>query len=278
MRRQTSPDLRKLAPEQVTYFHEEGYLTSLPAISAEQSARCRAQFEAIDPARLAALECPWHAQAHLLFTWADEIVRHPAILDTVEDLIGPDILVEAADLFVKEPHSGGYISFHQDSYYWEIEPNEIISAWVALGEATVENGCMQYAARTHLRGKQPHAATFESENQLSRGQVMELPEGTRVIDVVLRPGEMSLHHCLLAHASGPNSTDSRRLGLAIRYFPPYVRVKSGPPMTATLVRGEDRYGYFGSAQPRPKQDLDAAAVAAHRKALAPHAASDYATA
>ena len=269
---------RTLTPEQIRHFREAGYLTGLPAIAAAQAAECCDRFAALDPARLVALDHPWRGYVHLLFTWADDIIRHPTILDSVEDLIGPDILVENTNLFVKEPRSAGFISFHQDSYYWEIEPNDMVTVWVALSEATVENGCMKYAARTHLDGKRRHEETFARNNQLSRGQEVALPTTTRVADVVLAPGQMSIHHCLLAHASGPNKTDDRRLGFAIRYIPTYVRLVSGPPMTATLVRGEDCFGHFAPALPRPQRDLDAAAITAHKRALEPHAANNYATA
>ena len=268
---------RKLTPAQVEQYRTEGYLIGLPAIPAAQAAECCARFAAADTSRLAALDHPWHAQAHLLFTWADRIVRHSTILDTMEDLLGPDLMVESADLFVKEPGSESFVSMHQDSYYWDIEPAGIATAWVALSEATPENGCMRFAARTHHGSKLPHAESSAAYNMLSRGQTMTLPEGTSLVEAALAPGQMSIHHCLLAHGSGPNRTDCRRLGLAIRYVPPYVSVASGPPMAATLVRGEDRYGHFAPAPPRPKHDMDAAAIAAQRQALEPHAASNYAT-
>ena len=270
--------LNVLTPAEVRQFRELGYLVGLPAIPGDQAGRACARFAAIDRARLDSLPCPWFAQAQYLFTWVDEIVRAPAILDAVEDLLGPDLLVEDADLFVKEPRSGSYISFHQDSYYWDIEPHEIVTAWVALSEATIENGCMRYAARTHLADKRPHEETFAHDNALSRGQVMALPEGTDIVDVALAPGEMAIHHCFLGHASGPNRTDRLRLGLAIRYFPAHVRQVSGPRMHAAVVRGRDRYGNFGAPLPRPQADLDTGAIAAHQAALSPHAPSNFATA
>jgi ectoine hydroxylase-related dioxygenase (phytanoyl-CoA dioxygenase family) len=268
---------RTLTPGQVEQYRTEGYLIGLPAIPTTLAAECRARFAATDLAPLAVFDHPWHAQAHLLFTWADRIVRSPTILDTMEDLLGPDLMVESADLFVKEPMSEGFVSMHQDAHYWGIEPAGIATAWVALSEATPENGCMRLAARTHLGSKQPHEEAVTAHNMLSRGQTMTLPPGTPLVDATLEPGQMSIHHCLLAHGSGPNRTDRRRLGLAIRYVPPHVRVVSGPPMAATLVRGEDRYGHFAPAPPRPRRDMDAAAIAAQRQALEPHAASNYAT-
>ena len=278
--------LSRLSPRQVEHFRTEGYLTPLPGIAAEQALDCVRRLANLDPARLAALDAAWggrhrdlwRTQTHVLFPWIDDIVRHPAILDTVEDLLGPNLLVANADLFVKEPHSPSFVSFHQDSFYWHIEPNNMISVWVALSAATRENGCMRYAPRSHLDGKQAHEETFGEDNALSRGQVMRPQQGRESVDVVLEPGEIAIHHCLLAHASGPNRSAERRVGLTIRYLPPEVRIVGGPPLAATLVRGEDRLGHFAPAPPRPARELDDAAIAAHRSVLEPHAAGNFSTA
>lgn len=278
--------LSRLSAAQVEHFRARGYLTPLPGIPAEQASECVARIGRIDPARLAALDAawggrhrdPWRTQAHVLFTGIDAIVRHPVLLDTVADLLGPNLLVANADLFVKEPRSPSFVSFHQDAYYWHIEPADMISVWVALSAATRENGCMRYAPRSHLGGKRPHQETFATDNALSRGQVMRLDASEENIDVVLDPGQIAIHHCLLAHASGPNRSSERRIGLTIRYLPPEVRVVDGPPMAATLVRGEDPCGHFAPAPPRPVRDLDDAAIAAHRRALEPHARGYFSTA
>lgn len=278
--------LSRLSPRQVEHFRAEGYLTPLPGIPAAQALDCVRRLANLDPARLAALDAawrgrhrdPWRTQTHVLFPWIDAIVRHPAILDTVEDLLGPNLLVANADLFVKEPHSPSFVSFHQDSYYWHIEPDHMVSVWVSLSAATRENGCMRYAPRSHLDGKQRHEETFGADNALSRGQVMRPRIGAEAVEVVLEPGQIAIHHCLLAHASGPNRSAERRVGLTIRYLPPEVRIVDGPPMAATLVRGEDRFGHFASAPPRPARELDDAAIAAHRRVLEPHAAGHFSTA
>ena len=284
---QTAPQTpSRLSPAQVTDFWAEGYLTPLPGIEPERAAECAARLGSIDPTRLAALDAawggrhhePWRTQTHVLFTWSDAIIHHPVILDTVEDLLGPNLLVANADLFVKEPYSPSFVSFHQDSYYWHIEPDDMISVWVALSTTTLENGCMRYAPRSHLAGKRRHEETFAEDNALSRGQVVRLGEDADSVEVVLEPGQIAIHHCLLAHASGPNRTGERRLGLTIRYMRPEVRVVDGPPMAATLVRGEDRFGHFAPGAPRPSNDLDDAAIAAHRQVLEPHAAGHFSTA
>ena len=283
---EATPAPSRLTPAQVAHFWAEGYLTPLPGIPAEQALDCVTRLANLDPARLAALDAawggrhrdPWRTQTHVLFTWIDAIVRHPAILDTVEDLLGPNLLVVNADLFVKEPRSPSFVSFHQDSYYWHIEPDHMISVWVSLSAATRENGCMRYVPRSHRNGKQAHEETFAADNALSRGQVMRSGASTESVEVALEPGQIAIHHCLLAHASGPNRSAERRVGLTIRYLPPEVRVVDGPPLAATLVRGEDRFGHYAPAAPRPARDLDDAAIAAHRRVLEAHAAGHFSTA
>jgi ectoine hydroxylase-related dioxygenase (phytanoyl-CoA dioxygenase family) len=142
----------------------------------------------------------------------------------------------------------------------------VITAWVAFADAPIESGAMKFWPGSHLRKQLEHRDTFDQNNLLSRGQeiAVDVPEGEGV-DVVLRAGEMSLHHVLLAHGSGPNTTGDRRIGLAIRYIPPHVRQLKVRD-SAMLVRGQDRDGHFDLEQ-GPTVDLDAAALAAHADAV-----------
>jgi ectoine hydroxylase-related dioxygenase (phytanoyl-CoA dioxygenase family) len=203
---------------------------------------------------------------HLLFTWASELARHPKILDAIEDVIGPDILCWSTTFFTKEAHSPSFVSWHQDATYWGLSTNDVITAWVAFADAPVESGAMKFWPGSHLRNQLEHRDTFASDNLLTRGQeiAVDVPAGQGV-DVPLKAGEMSLHHVLLAHGSGPNTTADRRIGYAIRYIPPHVRqIKARD--SAMLVRGVDRYGNF-DPDPAPKRDLDEAARAAHQDAV-----------
>jgi hypothetical protein len=109
-------------------------------------------------------------KTHLLFTWADELVHHPAILDAVADVIGPDILCWTTNFFIKEPSSAGFVSWHQDSTYWGLDPADVVTAWVAFTDATPENGYMQFIPGTHTVEQLPHLDTFHRDNLLSRGQ------------------------------------------------------------------------------------------------------------
>ena len=94
----------------------------------------------------------------------------PAILDAVSDVIGPDILCWTTNFFIKEPSSAGFVSWHQDSTYWGLDPDDVVTAWVAFTDATPENGYMQFIPGTHKVDQLPHLDTFHRDNLLSRGQ------------------------------------------------------------------------------------------------------------
>jgi ectoine hydroxylase-related dioxygenase (phytanoyl-CoA dioxygenase family) len=108
--------------------------------------------------------------------------------------------------------------------------------------------------------------TGASSKYRARGQEIAVKvENETTVDCILSPGEMSLHHVKLVHGSEPNRSDDRRIGLAIRYIPTdlkQLKVRD----SATLVRGVDTYGHF-DMEPRPKRDLDEAALAAHTDAV-----------
>ena len=137
---------------------------------------------------------------------------------------------------------------------------------------------MRFMAGTHTRDKVHHRETLSERSALTRGQeiVLDMDE-TRSVPVILDAGEMSLHHCLAAHASGINSTGSSRIGLAVRFLPAHVRQTGGPGLSAIPVRGKDTWRNFVRDTP-PDGSFTAHSIAAHARAMAPHAASGYATA
>jgi len=204
-------------------------------------------------------------RSHVLFPWINDMIRHPKILDAIEDILGPDILCWNTSFFIKEARDPGFVSWHQDATYWGLDSSDVATAWVAMSPANKVSGCMKFVAGTHKQ-QVKHEDTFDQNNLLTRGQeiAVEVPEGEGV-DVPLKAGEMSLHHVLLAHGSGPNTTEDRRIGLAIRYIPPHVRQLKARD-SATLVRGRDTHGNF-DLEPAPRADLDTAALAAHRDAV-----------
>jgi hypothetical protein len=223
------------------------------------------RLEAAEAAAGGSLPGPYRHKPHLVYAWAQELIRHPNILDAIEDVIGPDILVWESVFFTKEPQTEEYISWHQDITYWGLEAEgDVVTAWVALSPSNVESGCMRVVPGTHLREVVPHADTFGEHNMLSRGQeiAVEVDEA-HAVDLVLQPGQMSLHHVKIFQGSRHNRAADRRIGFAIRYLPPHVHQDVGVD-SATSVRGQDRFGYF-ELEPAPAFDLAPEAIAYHRR-------------
>jgi ectoine hydroxylase-related dioxygenase (phytanoyl-CoA dioxygenase family) len=202
----------------------------------------------------------------LLFTWVDALVHHPKIVDAAEDILGPNLLCWTTNFFIKEANSPGFVSWHQDAFYWGLSKDTVMTAWVALSPANLESGCMKFLPGSQTQDHLQHVDTFHKDNLLSRGQEIAVKvDGERTVDCILKPGEMSLHHVKLVHGSEPNRSNDRRIGLAIRYIPTDVKQLKVRD-SATLVRGVDRDGNFDH-EPRPKRDLDDAALAAHEDAI-----------
>ena len=159
-------------------------------------------------------------------------------------------MVWSAGLFIKEANSTSRVTWHQDLTYWGLDDAEELTAWVALSPATVHSGCMRFVPGSHLERQVPHADTFAEDNLLSRGQeiAVEVDEADAVA-IELAPGEASLHHGHLFHASEPNRSDDRRIGAAIRFISPAMRQRDGTRSLVALVAGEDRHGHFTVAGP-----------------------------
>ena len=255
-----------LSNEAVAAYQRDGYYFPVRVMADTDARDLRRRLEAHEAKAGEPLQGNWRHKTHLLFTWADEMVHHPAIVDAVEDVIGPDILCWTTNFFIKEPHSPGFVSWHQDSTYWGLDPDDVITAWVALTDSNLVSGCMKVIPGMHTVAQIPHVDTFHQDNLLSRGQEIAVEvDQAKAVDVVLKPGEISLHHIKLVHSSEPNRSDDRRIGFAIRYIPTYVR-QTKVRDSATLVRGVDKHHNF-DLEPRPAQDLDAAALAAHKDAI-----------
>ena len=135
-----------------------------------------------------------YGKTHLLLPWISELAAEKPLLDAVESLIGSDILLWDTSIPLKPPHSSGYFGWHQDATYWPIEPIEqVVSAWVALGDVGPMNGAMRMIPGSHLLGQLPHIKTFDAGSMLRRGQRVETAvDVSNAIDIELRRGQASL--------------------------------------------------------------------------------------
>jgi hypothetical protein len=258
-----------LAVEQVEAFHRDGYLAPLPVLDGPEAASARENLDAL-MRRTGRLADPGaRHKPHLYAKWIADLIRHPRVLDAVETILGPDLLVWRSVFFVKLPHDSGYVAWHQDGAYWGLDSDDVVTAWIALTESDAGNGCLRVVPGSHRRPEPPHAVCGARSNILVRGQAAEVDDRD-ARDVELHAGEMSLHHVRTLHGSGPNPSDDLRVGLAVRYAATRVRQRGGR-RSATLVRGKDAFGNF-DLEPEPRCDDDPAALAWHRRSRRLYAA------
>jgi hypothetical protein len=255
---------KSLSRDQIARYRAEGYLAPLRVMSAAEAGALRARLEAVEARLGGPLRGDLRHKSHLLFPFLADLVRHPAILDAVEDLIGPDILCWNSNFFIKEAATPSFVSWHQDSTYWGLSSADVVTAWVALTPSNLANGAMAVIPGSQTLDQAPHRDTFDRNNLLTRGQEIAVAvDEAAAVPLVLEPGEMSLHHVRLVHGSPPNPSPDRRIGFAIRYIPTSLRQLEGED-SATLVRGIDRFGHF-ELEPRPETDLAADMLAYHRR-------------
>ena len=180
--------------------------------------------------------------------------QHPDLLDAVEQLIGPDIIMWGSQVFSKPAGDGMAIPWHQDGQYWPMRPLATVTVWIAVDPATVENGCLRVIPDTHASGLMPHETTHEAGLALNQGVAKGVFDENRAVDIVLEAGQISLHDAMLVHGSNANRSAKRRCGYAIRYMPATSHFERSPSPTRIaenqvldyaqrplwLMRGTDR--------------------------------------
>lgn len=247
-----------LTEDQIAFYRDNGYLAPFDGIDASEAGAMCADLHAFEREEgIRASEIV--VKGHLCFRRSYEFSRHPRILDVVEDLIGPNIYALSSRFWMKPGRDGSYVSWHQDSAYFGLEPNELVTVWLALTDSTPENGCVRVIPGTH-RGKiHSHVETYDDKNLLARGQSIEEIDDSGAVDLVLKAGQFSCHHERIVHGSDANDTDDMRIGIGIFYFPAHVRSTIGR-RPASLVRGVDAHGHW-DADPVPTEDRDARVLA-----------------
>lgn len=255
-----------LSDDQVDQYWEDGYLFPIPVFSAAEAMAYRAELEQIEQVwRNAELPRPLaqylRVHTHCVMPLAAKLAMNPAVLDVVEGIIGPDIMIWGAEFFIKDANSPHIVTMHQDLTYWGFgETSDQVTAWIALSPSTVASGCMDLVRASHKQPILPHTDTMAANNMLSRGQEIDVEvSDDDITHVELQPGEMSLHHGKCIHGSGPNNSSDRRIGFAIRYINPQARQQSKAREYAMLARGVDRTQSFMHYAP-PARMFDPASV------------------
>ena len=251
---------KRLTVEQQEAYARDGWVAPIDIFTEEEAAEIRAEIEAAEARWPNALDGAGRNNGHLALPVLDRIVHDSRILDAVEDVIGPNILAAGSTLFIKEPDSQGFISWHQDARYAGMEPHHWVTGWLAISNVTEENGCMQMIPGTHIPPLRDHVDTYGEDNLLTRGQTVEGIDESKAVTVPLRPGQLSLHHPRIVHGSGPNRSTERRIGFALQsYIATDVKQVLGD-MYVQQARGTDEFAYHPEA-PRVQEAMSDAAVA-----------------
>lgn len=244
-----------------TRYQTDGFVFPVDVLSPSEAADYRERLETIEQQFRPTLPVDRYLKfdPHYLLPLIDELVRLPRLLDLAATFLGPDLLVSNTNIFLKEPNRPDHVTWHQDMRYIGLDGDDFLTVWLAFSPATEENGCMQFLQGSH-RERMEHHDTYGENNMLTRGQsIVDGIEPARIANVLLEPGQASIHHGWMAHASGPNRSDERRLGLVVRYMAPHLKQTVAERDYGMLVRGEDRYHHFVSP-PRPKQNFEPEAI------------------
>ena len=234
----------------LTRYQKEGYLTGIRIAERQKALAYRLEYDDLE-GDIGKEKCEiglidWHFEQE--FIW--ELAVHPKILDVIEALIGPDIMLLATHFFCKYGPREKFVAWHQDVTYWGLEPPDAITAWYAIDDSDIENGCMQVIPGSHHKGIQEHGKSDQAGNLLSINQEVQVTkeEEKTAVNLILRSGEMSIHHGMIIHGSLPNHSKRRRCGLTIRYISPSVKQAEDNslkrPWEPILLRGEDQYQNF----------------------------------
>jgi len=254
-----------LSQQQIDQYHEQGFIAPIDVISEEEALGYAQRLQAAELEYPDALNAENRNNPHLAFKFLDELVHHPLILDTVEDLIGPAFALWGTVLFIKEPQTSHFVSWHQDATYAGVTPHNYVTPWLALTPSNLETGCMSMIPGSHKDAIQPHEETFHEDNILTRGQVIETVDETIATDLVLKPGQMSLHHATVIHGSQPNRSRQRRVGFAMQaYVPAGGRQILGENYWLPM-RGDCLQSGFTELK-RPARDMDPNGVSERQKA------------
>lgn len=247
-----NPSPQVLKPSQIEQYNKEGYLMPFDGLDERESRELRAFFDGVLAAYMEMGRGSYAINtAHLRFARLYELVRHPRIVDTVADLLGPNVVCWGSHFFCKMPKDGKRVPWHQDSTYWPLTPTKTVTVWLAIDDADPENANMKFIPKSHLHGLIDYDETHEADTVLDLAVKNPHAYGEGEVDVQLRAGQFSMHSDLLLHGSEANQSDRRRCGLTIRYAAADVKTWFDWHKKGIVVKGENVDGHWLNP-PSPK--------------------------
>ena len=244
-----------LSPNQLKQYEDKGFVSPIDIFSKDKAKEIRNEIELIEKEMPNELEKSGRYNAHLISPLLDEVTHNSEILDAVQSLIGKDILVCGTTLFIKNPNVKGFVSYHQDAKYIGLEPHNWVTAWVAITDSNEHNGCMRVWSGSHKDNLKDHDQNFNERNLLTRGQTIKNVPKEKTTPLILKAGQMSLHHPTVVHGSDLNHSNDRRIGFVIQsYIGTNVKQVLGIN-SVQLARGKDNFNFHKKIG-RPKSLLD----------------------
>ena len=232
-----------LSTDQISHYRSKGYISSVSALTSSGAKEIREEIEKIEKKCPGALDGINRNYVHLISPILNKVCLNKNILDAVESIIGKNILICGTTLFIKEKKEKGFVSFHQDAKYIGLEPHNWVTVWLAVTDSNEKNGCMRMLPGSHKDNLKYHKQKFDKNNLLTRGQTIENISLNETDPIILKAGEISLHHPLIVHGSGLNYSDDRRIGFVIQsYIGTNVNQVIGK-MYVQKARGEDKHNY-----------------------------------
>tara|TARA_A100000164_G_C21748479_1_gene695819 strand:+ start:81 stop:908 length:828 start_codon:yes stop_codon:yes gene_type:complete len=232
-----------LTVEQLDHYKNKGYISPVNALGSSEAKEIRNEIEKIEKDWPGAFEGINRNYIHLISPILNKVCLNKNILDAVENIIGKNILICGTTLFIKNPNEKGFVSFHQDAKYIGLEPYNWVTVWLAVTDANEENGCMRMLPGSHKENLKTHEQKFDENNLLTRGQTITNVPLEKTDPIILKAGQISLHHPKIVHGSGLNQSNDRRIGFVIQsYIGTNVNQVIGK-MYVQRARGEDKYKY-----------------------------------
>ncbi len=245
-----------LTNEQIEQYNEMGFISPIRVMSETNALEIKHQIEEAESNFSDEIHAQSRNNLHLCFVFLDALAHHDIVVGAMEDLMGPDLALWASVMFIKEPSSNHFVSWHQDGTYMGMNSNDFATPWIALTPSTIETGCMSMIPGSHKQSIQIHEDTFEDNNILTRGQEIQDIKESQSVNLILNPGEMSIHHGAIIHGSRPNKSNQRRIGFALQsYMPPSISQIAGQNMWMH-ISGKKRKDRGGVDLARPKFDMD----------------------
>ena len=213
----TTTHPKVLTQEQVAAFNRVGYIKGIPIFDATEIGEHRQYFDTLLANVLSEGGSSYSIiSAHMKYGKVYDLLTHPKIVTCVKDLIGEDVIGWGAHYFCKMPHDPKSVGWHQDAGYWPLTPSKTVTVWLAIDDASIENGAMRFIAGSHHLGHLTARHSEPDENSVL-GQIVENAEAYgEPVDVELKAGEISIHTDLLLHGSNANPSPKRRCGLTLR--------------------------------------------------------------